>query len=157
MAFNSATSAAATLTVTPSSGMFDERVAIRITNVTPNTKLTLAATCKPNAEEDHIYHSYAHYVSSANGVIDVDTMTSHGGTYVGIEPMAWMWSMREVGVVQPWPFRKLDLTQPLLVTLTLHQGHVTVNGMDIMQSTADDVISRVVIERLYVSSNVIVS
>ncbi len=77
------------LTISPSQALADQPQSIVATGLTPRIKYTLVA--RMNKQEIVIYQSYAHYVANDAGKIDVSTMTSHGGSYEGVEPMGLIW------------------------------------------------------------------
>jgi hypothetical protein len=104
----------------------------------PRHPYTLAASCKPSAKS-RLFISHAHYISDDDGMIDVCQSHSVGGTYEGIEPMGLLWSLQASGLnndaLDPYQrhttkvvFVKHDVTTPLDVALTLHEGHVSIDG-----------------------------
>lgn len=78
----------ANLVVSPSVGLADQPLTIVSTGLLPRAKYTLVARM---LMESVTCQSHAHYVADVDGMIDVGTMTSLGGSYFGIEPMGLVW------------------------------------------------------------------
>lgn len=71
---------AATVTATPTSALVDEEVTIVMHGLERHQAVTLVSVL---LEEKIKMMSYAHYEADENGVIDVTTMPSIGGSYKG--------------------------------------------------------------------------
>lgn len=76
--------AAATLTVTPSRGLVDEPIAVRVTGARPGTAIRLQAELVD--DDGRTWTSVGEYVADASGVVDTRTAQSAGGTYRGASP-----------------------------------------------------------------------
>ena len=81
------------LIASPEKSMFDEQIRIRIKGLATGNAVTIAATCSPSTNIAATFLSYAHYVANEDGAIDIETMASVGGSYVGVEPMGLLWSL----------------------------------------------------------------
>ncbi len=72
------------LHVHPKECLMDEIVSIRITRLQPGQQVTLR--CE-TIEQNYVYDSYAHFIASLNGVVDVGRDPSFGGCYKGVHSM----------------------------------------------------------------------
>ena len=106
--------------------LMDEHVSIKVAGLQPNVKVTvIASTSVSVARGQAMFFSYAYYSSDDNGDMDVSTMPSVGGSYSGIEPMGLFWSMTLAPGQKPGlRFNVNDVTRPVIVKLTLCEGHV---------------------------------
>ena len=148
----------ASIEVYPVKAMNDVPWHIKVMYLEPNHNYTLVSTCKPE-EDAKIFIAFAHYVSSENGVIDVDTMMSLGGTYTGIEPMGLMWSLTvEKGILNDdllsseyndRIFMKKTVWPPMEVTISVCEGFREFEAGGELQLTVFR--ARKTVERLYMS------
>ncbi|XP_066963980.1 acyl-coenzyme A thioesterase 1-like [Macrobrachium rosenbergii] len=139
------------LSVIPLSCLQDEPVLIGVSGLKPNQDVTLQAS----AIEDQGVHymSYAHYRADENGEVDVDKMESLGGQYEGIFPMGL------IGSLVPAPphyryvrFIKRVVEKPLLVTISVHNGHLSAEKL--CSSEVTELLSCVAHERHYMAPGV---
>lgn len=72
---------APSISVTPSLGMVDEQVSIRLSGLKPNDTVTLVATL---FENDNKFESRCVYQADDNGEIDNTSSVSLGGTFKGM-------------------------------------------------------------------------
>ena len=122
----------ANIEVQPCKSMNDIPWHIKVTGLQPNQKYTIVSSCKPE-EDVSTFLAYAHYVSDQNGMIDVNTLASMGGTYTGIEPMGLMWSLtveKEALKASIYSseyndriFMKRNVFNPVEVTISICEGH----------------------------------
>ena len=148
----------ASIEIYPVKSMNDLPWHIKVTHLQPHQKYTLASSCKPE-EDAKTFIAYAHYASNENGVIDVDTMMSLGGTYTGIEPMGLMWSLTaEKGILNAdlfsseyndRIFMKKTVWPPMEVTISVCEGFRKFEAERELQSTA--FLAKKIVERLYMS------
>ncbi|KAL3883400.1 hypothetical protein ACJMK2_029668 [Sinanodonta woodiana] len=78
------------LSVTPSSGLVDEKVHIRVSGLRPYETVKLSAEL---VENKVVFQSYAMYIADRNGQIDLFKDAAESGTYAGVEPMGLFWSI----------------------------------------------------------------
>ncbi len=114
------------LWATPQS-LMDEGVSIRATGLQPNMKVTVIATCVIGGiNRTGMFHSFAHFIANDNGSVNITNMPSVDGSYVGVEPMGLFWSMTPSPGQKPGlRFSVNDVTRPILIKLTLIEGHST--------------------------------
>jgi pimeloyl-ACP methyl ester carboxylesterase len=84
--------AAVSITVTPESGLLDQRVAIRVSGLNPNA--TLRVRAKSQAQDALWWRSDALFVADDRGQVDLDLQAPRSGSYGGIDGMGLFWSMR---------------------------------------------------------------
>jgi dienelactone hydrolase len=77
--------------IRPSAPLIDERLAVRVSGLPANTKITIAA--KTRARDGLVWHSAAEFVSDARGQIDLATKAPVSGSYHGADAMGLFWSM----------------------------------------------------------------
>ena len=146
------------LEVYPIKSMNDIPWHIKVMHLLPNHNYTLVSSCKPEPEAN-IFIAYAYYVSSENGVIDVGTMVSLGGTYTGVEPMGLMWSLTvEKGILNPnlfspeyngKIFMKKTVWPPMEVTISVCESFRKFEEVKDLQLIS--FLARKTVERLYMS------
>ena len=79
------------LSCSPLSAMMDKKVTIDLEGLEPNQKVSLQA--KLVGDSNDRYHSLAHYIADQHGRVCMNSQPSVGGSYVGVEPMGFMWSL----------------------------------------------------------------
>uniref|UniRef100_A0A672FV02 Acyl-CoA thioesterase 19 n=1 Tax=Salarias fasciatus TaxID=181472 RepID=A0A672FV02_SALFA len=110
------------LSVNPSRGLMDEKFVILVQNAPPGSELTVHALHQ--CDDGHGWDAFAHYISDATGRVNVSEDCSLGGTYSGIEPMGLLWSLRPVPGSKPGlRLRKKNVQEPMLVTVSVYEGH----------------------------------
>lgn len=70
------------LHVQPKKVLMDEKVTLRITKLKSAQKVTVRCEL---VEKTSVYESYAHYVASLNGEVNLSKDPSFGGSYVGVD------------------------------------------------------------------------
>ena len=148
----------ATIEVEPLHALNDIPWHIKVINLQPNRKYTIVSSCKPEIDAS-TFIAYAHYVSDASGIIDVDDMMSLGGTYTGVEPMGLMWSLTADKSTQNFDiyspqysdkvFVKKNVLAPVEVTIAVCEGHEKFEEVNDLQSTR--FLARKIVERQYMS------
>ncbi|XP_029910124.1 peroxisomal succinyl-coenzyme A thioesterase-like [Myripristis murdjan] len=135
------------LSVQPSRGLVDEKFSVRVQNAPPAHRLTVHALL--HSEDGDTWEAFGHYVTDAGGDVNVSEDPSLGGTYVGVEPMGLLWSLRPVPGSRPGlRFRKRDVQTPMQVRLSVYQGHQSEGFMDLA------VLASVMVERWYMAPGV---
>jgi hypothetical protein len=84
--------AAVSIVATPESPLLDQRLAIRISGLNPNT--TVRVSAKSQAQDALTWRSEALFTVGERGQIDLDHQAPQSGTYGGIDGMGLFWSMR---------------------------------------------------------------
>ncbi|XP_070830093.1 acyl-coenzyme A thioesterase 1-like [Chaetodon trifascialis] len=72
--------------------LYDEPVQVKVAGLRPRQVVTIRA--RSTDEKGVEFSSSATYRADGSGEIDLDTDPSLGGSYVGVEPMGLLWSMR---------------------------------------------------------------
>ncbi|CAK8682702.1 unnamed protein product [Clavelina lepadiformis] len=105
--------------------MSDEKVHITVKGLKPHQIMTLYAHI--DMSRKCIYESFAQYISSADGTIDLNRDFSVCGSYTGKEPMGLLWSMKPYAVKKrdTVRFLKSDVTSPLEYKLSLFDGNIS--------------------------------
>ena len=110
------------LTCTPLSTLVDKKVRVKARGLEPKQKVSLQARLIGDVQDR--YRSLAHYIADDNGEVCLDTQPSVGGSYVGVEPMGFIWSLKpEPGQKPGRRLMKRDVTKPLVVNLDVLDGH----------------------------------
>ncbi|CAN9498827.1 unnamed protein product [Ophioblennius macclurei] len=119
------------LSVNPSRGLVDEQLVILVQNTCPCSHLTVHAFHQ--CDDGHSWDAFGHYMSDATGNVNVSKDCSLGGTYSGIEPMGLLWSLRPVPGSKPGlRMRKKNVQVPMLVTVSVYEGHRTEGFADLV-------------------------
>ncbi|XP_035383775.1 peroxisomal succinyl-coenzyme A thioesterase-like isoform X2 [Electrophorus electricus] len=112
------------LSIKPTRGLVDEKLQIVVRNLRPKQDVTLHSVHQ--SEDKDFWEAFGHYVSDGNGTVTVAKDASLSGTYVGVEAMGLMWSLRPVpGSRAGLRFRKKDVLSPLVFHISVHDGHVS--------------------------------
>ncbi|XP_061629971.1 peroxisomal succinyl-coenzyme A thioesterase-like isoform X1 [Phyllopteryx taeniolatus] len=112
------------LSVSPSRGLVDEKLAILVKSAPPGARLTLRAFHQ--CENGHGWEAFAHYLTDAAGSLNVSEDPSLGGTYSGVEQMGLLWSIRPVPGSKPGlRMRKMNVQTPMEFTISVYQDHIT--------------------------------
>ena len=113
----------ASLEIHPKESLLDEPLKIVATGLESYERYTLTAYCQPQNGHPG-FSSHGHYVANNDGVIDVGTMTSYGGTYAGIEPMGLIWSMQSLQKDEKQSFALRNPIESFEITYSLYGGHL---------------------------------
>lgn len=106
------------LTVLPSARcLFDEPVQVKVSGLRARQVVTMRA--KSTDERGVVFCSWATYRADESGEIDLERDPSLGGTYVGVEPMGLLWSMRANASHKRFQFTKSVNTH--MVRLSVHE------------------------------------
>uniref|UniRef100_A0A672FQC5 Acyl-CoA thioesterase 19 n=1 Tax=Salarias fasciatus TaxID=181472 RepID=A0A672FQC5_SALFA len=135
------------LSVNPSRGLMDEKFVILVQNAPPRSKLTIHSFHQ--CEDDFGWDAFAHYISDETGSVNVSEDCSLGGRYSGIEPMGLLWSLRPVPGSKPGlRIRKKNVQEPMLVTVSVYEGHRKEGFADLVP------LASALVERWYMSPGV---
>ena len=80
------------LIIEPTISLYHQPIVIQINGLPAHQKVKLLLKAKDVRE--HQWYAEAYYISNQNGVVDLATMPSVGGHYLGIRPMGLFWSMK---------------------------------------------------------------
>ncbi|XP_070829534.1 acyl-coenzyme A thioesterase 1-like [Chaetodon trifascialis] len=106
------------LTLLPSATcLYDEPVQVKVAGLRPRQVVTLRA--RSTDEREVVFSSSATYRADESGEIDLDRDPSTAGSYVGVEPMGLLWSMRPDTPHRY--FMKDKALQPLKVKFSVHE------------------------------------
>ncbi|XP_041637297.1 peroxisomal succinyl-coenzyme A thioesterase-like [Cheilinus undulatus] len=112
------------LSVVPNRALVDETFKVVVENLPPTSPVTLHSL--HHSEDKDFWEAYGHYISDHRGLVNVSEDMSFGGTYSGKEPMGLLWSMRpEPGSRKGLRLRKMNVSTPVLVHISVYSGHVT--------------------------------
>ncbi|XP_077373901.1 peroxisomal succinyl-coenzyme A thioesterase-like [Festucalex cinctus] len=112
------------LSVRPSRGQVDEKLAILVQSAPPGARLTLRAFHR--CEDGHGWEAFAHYLTDAAGSLNVSEDPSLGGTYSGVEQMGLLWSIKpDPGSKPGLRMRKKNVVTPMELTISVYQDHLT--------------------------------
>ncbi|XP_045114478.1 acyl-coenzyme A thioesterase 5-like [Portunus trituberculatus] len=119
--------------------LHDAPTSIMVKGMQPQAPVTLTLTTHNEASLKFL--SYAHYVSDDSGTVNVERSEAVGGSYTGEFPAGLLLSLMEF----PHHYTRLqkdDPTTPWLMTLAVHEGHLTLE-----QSGASEGLTDVLLER----------
>lgn len=133
----------------PYKTLMDEDVEIEIDGLLPRQPVTIRSYFDDEGKQ---FESYAHYTSSEQGNVCTTAQPSEGGLFTGVEPMGLFWSMiPRPGIYKRGTrYMKQDVTKPLVVNLSIHDGHL--DGDQVRQD--DTPMTGAAVERWYMSDNV---
>jgi pimeloyl-ACP methyl ester carboxylesterase len=133
--------AAISIMATPESPLLDQRIAIQIAGLNPNT--TVRVSAKSQAQDSLTWRSEALFTVDEHGQIDLDHQAPQSGSYGGIDGMGLFWSMRpdkEPKAADHLSFAIEDFSKPFITSIEVTEF----NG----------VIAKASIERRYASVGV---
>ena len=87
--------AAPTIRVQPDNDLQDIPLSIRLSGFSPRQPVMVTAEM---VTRDHFrWRSAAMFIVGADGEVDVGTTAPVGGSYSGVSPMGFIWSMERIG------------------------------------------------------------
>lgn len=118
-----------TVTIEPKECLADEAVKIRVHGLRSHQNVTIYAWLQRNDVD--IFDSYAHYTATREGVVDISTQASAGGSYSGIEPMGLFWSMKSSprNKRKRHRFMVKDVENPIDVSIQIFDSHLTYHDL----------------------------
>lgn len=84
----------------PLISLADEVIQVRLTGLEPGLAVTLRA--RTIDDLDHVWESTTRFTADASGTIDLSRQAPERGSYEGVEPMGFLWSMRPIDGVSGW-------------------------------------------------------
>lgn len=97
--------------------LFDEPVQVKVAGLRSRQVVTMRATSTD--ERGVVFGSSATYRADGSGEIDLERHRSLSGSYVGVEPMGLLWSMRADTLHQR--FKKINSVIPHVVKFSVHE------------------------------------
>ncbi|XP_029987060.1 acyl-coenzyme A thioesterase 3-like [Sphaeramia orbicularis] len=135
------------LSVYPSRGLVDEKFTVLVQKAPPGFQMTIHALHQ--SEDGNSLEAFAHYTADACGTINLSEDPSMGGTYVGVEPMGLLWSLKPAPGSKPGiRLSKKNVQTPMEFTISVYKGHQTEGFVDQVQ------LACVVVERWYMAPGV---
>jgi len=136
----------------PQIALVDDVILVTVSCLQPHDVVTLAGLMEG---QNVTLISHAYYEADKYGVISLQRHRSLGGTYTGVEPMGFIWSMH------PDPSSKLgsktinrDVEAPLVVDLFLLNGHVNISCKNDIKSCNVSLLDHCRVLRYYMSPKV---
>ncbi|XP_005104458.1 bile acid-CoA:amino acid N-acyltransferase [Aplysia californica] len=106
--------------------LMDESIDISIKGLRGGQSITVQAFLR---ESGKTYGSYGHYKANEQGVVDVLTAPSLGGTYTGVDPVGLFWSLTTTPGVKPGRLIKSDVMTPYNVFIAVQDGFQDFNSL----------------------------
>lgn len=106
------------LHVQPKKVLMDEKVTLRITKLKSAQKVTVRCEL---VEKTSVYESYAHYVASLNGEVNLSKDLSFGGSYVGVD-FSYMLPIngQKIGL----RYMPANVMKPVSFKIQVYDGHL---------------------------------
>ncbi|XP_032421509.1 acyl-coenzyme A thioesterase 5-like isoform X3 [Xiphophorus hellerii] len=96
---------------------FDEPVQVKVAGLRSKQLVTLRA--RSTDERGVVFNSSASYRADGRGEIDLNRDASLSGSYVGVEPMGLLWSLKADALHKY--FNKNKALEPLMVNFSVHE------------------------------------
>ncbi|XP_030607389.1 acyl-coenzyme A thioesterase 2, mitochondrial-like [Archocentrus centrarchus] len=97
--------------------LFDEPVQVKVSGL--RSKQVVNMRARLTDEKGEVFSSAATYRADGSGEVDLNRDPSLGGSYVGVEPMGLLWSMRPHTMHKK--FLKTNSLNPQLVKFSVHE------------------------------------
>jgi dienelactone hydrolase len=107
----------------PATALVDESVQIRLTGLKPGAAVTVRARMGDDATGN--WESAATFTAGADGTVDLSTQAPTGGSYDGVEPMGFLWSMTPAGPGPGSPMGRATI-DPMVIDLSAEVDGATV-------------------------------
>ncbi|XP_039998826.1 acyl-coenzyme A thioesterase 1-like isoform X2 [Xiphias gladius] len=122
--------------------LFDEPVQVKVAGLRSRQVVTLRAGSTD--ERGVLFRSSATYRADETGEIDLDRDPSLSGSYVGVEPMGLLWSMKADTLHQQ--FQKMNSLNPHVVKFSVHEEES--EGRILAEETNERFLTRQGVSRL---------
>lgn len=96
--------------------LYDETIQVKVAGL--RSKQLVSMKARTTDDKGEVFCSSAIYRADRNGEIDLERDPSLGGSYVGVEPMGLLWSMRPDNLHKE--FMKTEAVNPVLVRFSVH-------------------------------------
>lgn len=97
--------------------LFDEPIQLKVSGLLSRQVVTMRA--RSTDEKGVVFSSSATYRADGSGEIDLNRDPSLSGSYVGVEPMGLLWSMK--AEVLHKRFQKISPLSPHVVNFSVHE------------------------------------
>jgi len=104
------------ISVEATSALIDAPLIIRLTGLTPKSRVTLLM--KATDAENAVWSSFATFIVSNKGIVDLSEQAPIKGSYSGLDAMGLFWSMKPEQDDQPEQLFKPDLKKTFNLTLS---------------------------------------
>lgn len=122
----------------PVVSMADEVVQIRLVGLAPGSAVTIRA--RMTDELDGAWESACQFRADTVGTVDLSAQAPDAGSYDGVEPMGFLWSMRPMSD-GPRAARK-STAQPVVIELTAEQGGQQIASAQLVRLVASPGVTR---------------
>ncbi|XP_064616582.1 acyl-coenzyme A amino acid N-acyltransferase 2-like [Liolophura sinensis] len=131
------------LTADKPDDLIDNPVQLTVSGLKAGQRVTCHASVEENKKR---FSSHAHFLANHSGEVNLESSASLGGSYTGVDGMGLFWSMSQSpGQQSGLRLAKKDVTTPLVIHLSLYDGHQTaadLYGTDQLQPLAMQTINR---------------
>ena len=100
----------------PAESLADESVRVRVTGLAPLAPVTVRARLRDDLEQ--WWEAASSFRADEHGAVDLTTQAPESGSYEGIEPMGFLWSMAPAGPGTASPMM-ISTVEPKVVELTV--------------------------------------
>ncbi|XP_067686473.1 acyl-coenzyme A amino acid N-acyltransferase 1-like [Haliotis asinina] len=115
--------------ISPRVALVDEKVSITVSGLRPQQPVTVKVWVE---EGKAVFSSCGHFLANQQGQVNAAQHASLGGTYRGVDRMGLIWSMKPVPGISKNPLlRKRDVTTPLVLKLSVIDGHVPLDDLHV--------------------------
>ncbi|TKS79435.1 Acyl-coenzyme A thioesterase 1 [Collichthys lucidus] len=97
--------------------LFDEPIQVKVAGLKSKQVVTMRA--RSTDEKGVVFSSSATYRADGNGEVDLERDPSFSGSYVGVEPMGLLWSMKAEALHKR--FQKMSSLNPHVVKFSVHE------------------------------------
>ncbi|KAM9349539.1 acyl-coenzyme A thioesterase 2, mitochondrial-like [Symphorus nematophorus] len=111
--------------------LFDEPVQVKVAGLRSRQVVTMRA--RATDEKGVAFSSSATYRADGSGEIDLDRDPSLSGSYVGVEPMGLLWSMKADTLHKR--FQKINSLNPHVVKFSVHEEEEEGEGRMLAEAT----------------------
>lgn len=104
--------------------LVDEVIVVTISGLQAGQKVTVTAEVVERKQQ--VFASCGQFVADRDGHVSLTTAPSVGGTYSGVSGMGLFWSLEPApGMEKGLRLVKFNASEPLLFTIKVYEGHVT--------------------------------
>ena len=136
--------------VRPFASQVDEVMRISVAGLFGKQRVTLKT--KLTGDKGERFESFAYYIADEQGRVCVSSQPSVGGSYIGVEPMGLLWSMKpSPGQRDGIRLLKKDVTKPYIVNLDVFDGHLLLGGE---QESVGESLTSATFEKSYMKAGV---
>ncbi|KAB7494992.1 Bile acid-CoA:amino acid N-acyltransferase, partial [Armadillidium nasatum] len=108
--------------VTPKTALYDVRPTIRVEGLKPQTRITLKAQMVE--DKGNLFHSNGHFIADKNGIVDVSSSPSLGGSYEGVFATGLLSTLHiATGTFEFGNVYRENMFEPVKIKIILQNGH----------------------------------